>query len=1096
MARTIQSPGVEIKEVDLSLRPDIPVGTTVLISGFSQNGPTDELIQVTSASDFEQIYGAPTTPVERYFYHTVRASLNSPANVYVSRMPYGAGAGSDRADKYSALVYPVFPKPKTSELHKAHGLYEQLVQINASRLVSEIETHTFNFSTPGGLNSGSIKLQGGASSNEIGVTASIPYSATDVEVKAAIESLPGINEVNVSVANPAQALGDGQMVITYENPKYRDVVDMTVHGGSSLANEVAGVNEQFTINILPDAEAVAGFWDLTIGTWTAIGINITANASDIKGAIEGAFAANTSAGANVTVTSSDGSATTTVADHAAGTGGSFTITIDNPVGPTGGQSINWGTVSNGLTPAAVPVSTNIAITSVIPGVAPVLTPTVIDPITYVDGTGDPTDLSEIYQSPAACKLIVEYVRENGWDLVDADAYYFGEPSNLDIDGEQYRAFQENRADFGTKAGHVTEWKTYDDLVTQGGMGFILLNTKKLSINEKFEGFYIGVLDNTNLNPASDFDGMLKLKGFNQYTYDQRGASYIDVPENRLNFGLSAAPDGLAGSVSEVIENIPSFDIANHQYSDVLTLGVFKVRPSTLNPDISKLDYVLSEGHLGSFNFYAQQYLQEGGTPTSFFVQDETAGARNYRIIVNPNISKNGGDWYDEDKNVTKKVRVASAKRLEHYGPTSTAAEYEATKQTYIDNAFLDDKEADQLFEFVQALNTHAIDYNLPTKYMPAGYNMNDANAMYAHGAFKKADGNSAETGNIPSKLARMFEAAENLDLYPLDILCEAGLGTVYVGTGGGDTDDPVTKGRFDDEKFYDIDHLYNTQVQAADDIMANYKTIANMFINFCGTLRKDCMVVLDNLRYIWVQGENVRVLDDKHNKNFSKHIYWPLRHLFGTINSSYAATYGNWVKVQDPAINKQVWMPPSGFAAAAMANTDSNFQPWYAPAGFTRGILSNINDVAFMPKQKHRDQMYKIGINPIAMFPNDGFVIFGQKTLQSKPSAFDRINVRRMFLFAERAVRQTIKYFVFEPNTLFTRQQVINVLTPIFERIKNTQGLYDYMIVCDDRNNPPDVIDQNEMVVDIYLKPVRSAEFILVNFYATRTSQDFSELIA
>jgi phage tail sheath protein FI len=278
--------------------------------------------------------------------------------------------------------------------------------------------------------------------------------------------------------------------------------------------------------------------------------------------------------------------------------------------------------------------------------------------------------------------------------------------------------------------------------------------------------------------------------------------------------------------------------------------------------------------------------------------------------------------------------------------------------------------------------------------------------------------------------------------------------------------------------------------------MVNYKTIANRYIKFCQTLRKDCLVVLDNLRYIFVQGNNVKVLDDKANKYFSKHIYWPLRHLFNTINSSYACTYGNWVKVQDPASNRQVWVPASGFVAAAMANTDSNFQPWWAPAGFTRGILSNINDVAFMPKQKHRDQMYKIGINPIAMFPNDGFVIFGQKTLQSKPSAFDRINVRRMFLYAERAVRNTIKYFVFEPNTLFTRQQVLNVLTPIFERIKQTQGLYDYMIVCDDRNNPPDVIDQNEMVVDIYLKPVRSAEFILVNFYATRTSQDFSELIA
>ena len=195
-------------------------------------------------------------------------------------------------------------------------------------------------------------------------------------------------------------------------------------------------------------------------------------------------------------------------------------------------------------------------------------------------------------------------------------------------------------------------------------------------------------------------------------------------------------------------------------------------------------------------------------------------------------------------------------------------------------------------------------------------------------------------------------------------------------------------------------------------------------------------------------------------------------------------------------MNRGVWVPMSGFVAAAMGNTDANFQPWIAPAGFTRGLLSGVSDIGFYPKQKERDQLYKIGINPIANFPNDGFAIFGQKTMQAKPSAFDRINVRRLFLYLQKAVMNTVKYFVFEPNTLFTRTQVLNVITPIFEHVKQTQGMYDYLIVCDERNNTPDVIDQNELVVDIYIKPVRAAEFILVNFYATRTGQDFSELVA
>ena len=119
----------------------------------------------------------------------------------------------------------------------------------------------------------------------------------------------------------------------------------------------------------------------------------------------------------------------------------------------------------------------------------------------------------------------------------------------------------------------------------------------------------------------------------------------------------------------------------------------------------------------------------------------------------------------------------------------------------------------------------------------------------------------------------------------------------------------------------------------------------------------------------------------------------------------------------------------------------------------------------------------------------------GQKTLQTKPTAFDRINVRRLFLALERATQRALKYFVFEPNTEFTRNRLRNTILPIFEFAKNTEGLYDYLIVCDDRNNTPDSIDRNELIVDIYLKPVRTAEFLLVNFIATRTGQNFQELI-
>ena len=214
----------------------------------------------------------------------------------------------------------------------------------------------------------------------------------------------------------------------------------------------------------------------------------------------------------------------------------------------------------------------------------------------------------------------------------------------------------------------------------------------------------------------------------------------------------------------------------------------------------------------------------------------------------------------------------------------------------------------------------------------------------------------------------------------------------------------------------------------------------------------------------------------------------------GTFESSYVATYANWVKIPDFHGGRNFWLPFSGYAAAVFARSDAQANTWAAPAGLNRGIF-NVLDIAFNPNMKQRDRLYEISVNPVVLFPNEGYSIYGQKTLQTKPTAFDRINVRRLFLTLERATQRTLKYFVFEPNTEFTRNRLRNTIIPIFEYAKNTEGLYDYLIVCDERNNTPDSIDRNELIVDIYLKPVRTAEFILVNFIATRTGQNFQELI-
>jgi hypothetical protein len=334
-------------------------------------------------------------------------------------------------------------------------------------------------------------------------------------------------------------------------------------------------------------------------------------------------------------------------------------------------------------------------------------------------------------------------------------------------------------------------------------------------------------------------------------------------------------------------------------------------------------------------------------------------------------------------------------------------------------------------------------------------------------------------GAIPNKLDKVLRTLEIIENTTVDVLIDAGLSTIYATTQYNATN------HFNDETYVNDSSDAN--------LLENWTEVANQLVNFSQNTRKDCFTIIDPLRCVFVSGKDSKVIDLS-DKTFTLDIYNPLKAAFGQYESNYAGTYGNWVKILDLYTNRKIWLPFSGYAAAVFARNDTAANTWSAPAGFTRGTF-NALDLAFNPNQKQRDRLYEISVNPVVLFSGEGYVVFGQKTLQTRPTAFDRINVRRLFLTLERAVQRTIKYFIFEPNTDFTRNRVKNTITPIFEYAKNTEGVYDYLIVCDERNNTPDSIDRNELIVDIYLKPVRTAEFILVNFIATRTSQNFQELI-
>lgn len=212
------------------------------------------------------------------------------------------------------------------------------------------------------------------------------------------------------------------------------------------------------------------------------------------------------------------------------------------------------------------------------------------------------------------------------------------------------------------------------------------------------------------------------------------------------------------------------------------------------------------------------------------------------------------------------------------------------------------------------------------------------------------------------------------------------------------------------------------------------------------------------------------------------------------LNTSYAVIDSGFKYQYDRYNDAYRWIPLNGDIAGLCARTDYTADPWYSPGGFNRGQVKNIVKLGYNPNQSDRDALYAAGINPVVSFPGQGTVLYGDKTMQTKPSAFDRINVRRLFIVLEKAIATAAKYQMFEFNDSFTRAQFKNLVEPFLRDVQGRRGVTDFRVKCDETNNTGEVIDRNEFVADIFIKPSRSINYVVLNFVAARTSVNFEEI--
>jgi len=278
------------------------------------------------------------------------------------------------------------------------------------------------------------------------------------------------------------------------------------------------------------------------------------------------------------------------------------------------------------------------------------------------------------------------------------------------------------------------------------------------------------------------------------------------------------------------------------------------------------------------------------------------------------------------------------------------------------------------------------------------------------------------------------------------------------------------------------DELYDISLIAAGKASAN---VAEFIINNVAESRKDCVVFISpentstgNI-IIGSGSDAVNDINDYVNE---------------LPSSSYAVVDSGFKYQYDRYNDKYRYVPLNGDVAGLCARTDYTNDPWFSPGGYNRGQIKNVVKLAVNPGKTERDNLYKNNVNPVVNFPGQGVVLFGDKTLQKKPSAFDRINVRRLFIVLEKAIATAAKYQLFEFNDDFTRAQFKNLVEPFLRDVQGRRGITDFRVKCDDTNNTGEVIDRNEFVADIFIKPARSINFITLNFVAARSAVNFSEI--
>lgn len=1045
LTSTLGSPGIEIREIDNSIRVDSSTSTTIFVPGFASQGPVDEVMSIGTISDFETIYGVPTNAAERYFYYTVKAILDGSGagtNVLCSRLPYGENGGDTVSNAYTMLAYPAIPVKKSNN----NIDFDQFVFDNASK--TEL-SNKFSVRSPihslKQINSTikeiilSLDDDHFGSIKEISIT-SIQGSKT---VPSTTENFynDDATTINANIIAPEITIGNftakGNMA--YENKdKYYLHLSYTVMDGDKQVGSLY----------------IKVSYDSDVNGLQIVGGEVKNVTASFKEAFEIAD----------DYTSSD------EVSYIVGSPVMYQVSLSDYYKIITGESIKWANTPYDFTNAADDDTEKFGHFDALGHAAFIVINTSRSIINnnfegfYLGMTDNMfASPSEDYNYNA-----VESIKITTSNYDEETDKKMGLVDKISNDGD-FQTISTNRLAF-----HLTS-------NSQGSISRVLsrdITSMDISGNDFNDTINMALF---KLSKSADSSDILKLN------YSIREKYNWSFDKSRLK-SVSGATRPVSAFVENVVENSKNLTVI-------------------MNPHIASKAFIDLDGNIkGKIRIFGNKLL---GNLEKF--------ERKYLCNNTQNTNENTSVGNFKKKNFSAMLPAMMAKSSINSWATMV-------KQAGITPKFIKSNFKNYNITSSEA-NAESGDYK----------DFHPLNSIIPFGTYTEPSTENKTIGELPEKLRRALDLVENDEQYPdIDILVEGGLGTIYAysksetisseGTNGRAIltentysltgENGKKSGEFDETSVIQgMEDLRTGRTSLSDDatdFKQNYIAVTQVFNGFANSMqnggRGDTFFISDVPRGVLIKGKNTKisnlygsVLENnaydfgqnvKHS--FSTSIYYPIKHIFDEVVSSYMSTYAQWVKILDNHSSEKVWIPVSGYIAANMAATDGTYGPWYAAAGLRRGVINGTLDYAFSPAISQRTDLYKICINSVPKIPNYGVTIWGIRTMSKKDSAFDQNTCRRTFLYMEKKVKQLLRYYIFEPNTSYTRLQIYNDIYPFMENIKNSGGIYAYTLVCDTTNNTPDIINNGDLAVSISAAPTRTAENIIVEFIANKVTEEIT----